>query len=57
MTIMLQFCDNGAYWPMMTLQFILFALALTVSVVACGATVWHSLKRPQTPKQGPDSSC
>jgi hypothetical protein len=38
---------------MMTLQFILFALALAISIVVYGATVWHSLKRPQSPK--PDS--
>jgi hypothetical protein len=41
---------------MMTLQFILFGLALTVSVVVYGATVWSSLKRPQALKPNPDPS-
>jgi flagellar basal body-associated protein FliL len=41
---------------MMTLQVILFVLALTVTVVAFGATVWVSFKRPQAPKTAPDSS-
>ena len=35
---------------MMTLLTVLFGLALAVTVVAYGATVWFSLKRPQTGK-------
>jgi hypothetical protein len=41
---------------MITLQLILFAMALGVSVVLYGATVWCSLKRPQAPKPDPGSS-
>jgi hypothetical protein len=40
---------------MMTLQVILFVLALAVTVVAFGATVWLSFKRPQAPKPDPSS--
>jgi hypothetical protein len=41
---------------MMTLQFALFGVVMAVSVVAFGATVWSSLKRPQAPKLDQDSS-
>ncbi len=41
---------------MITLQMILFVLALSVTVAAFGATVWCSLKRPWRPKPAPDSS-
>jgi hypothetical protein len=34
----------------------LFVLALSVTVGAFGAITWSSLKRPEGPKQDPDSS-
>jgi hypothetical protein len=41
---------------MITLQMILFVLALTVGVGIYGVSVWNSIKRPQPPKPNPASS-